>query len=372
MATITKRTGKQGAVSYRAQIRIKRGGAVVYSEARTFPRERLAKEWAARVELELVEPGAVERRKAPKLTIGELIEKYVDEVERIQPLGRTKRHVLDMLLGFDIARRVATELVPADLLSHCRERAESGAGPATVAHDVSYLHGVLSYAKRMWGLPLGNVLELYADTTIELKRLGLIGRSRRRDRRPTSIEIGKILEGLRKRQTGPNAFIPHDVIFEFAIYSCMRISEVTALRWDDLDRDKRCVLARERKDPNNKKLNDQVVPLLGPAWDIVASLPVTDDRIFPYDPRSVTAAYQQIRTEAGIVDLRFHDMRHEGISRLFELGYSIEQVAMVSGHKDWKSLKRYTNLRPESLHDRVTKWPTAGCIALPPGKNDRK
>jgi site-specific recombinase XerD len=51
-----------------------------------------------------------------------------------------------------------------------------------------------------------------------------------------------------------------------------------------------------------------------------------------------------------IEDLHFHDLRHEGTSRLFEAGFSIEQVALVTGHKDWKMLRRYTHLRPEHLH----------------------
>ncbi|HEY2753210.1 MAG TPA: tyrosine-type recombinase/integrase [Phenylobacterium sp.] len=45
-----------------------------------------------------------------------------------------------------------------------------------------------------------------------------------------------------------------------------------------------------------------------------------------------------------------HDLRHEAASRLFEAKFTIEQVALVTGHKDWKMLKRYTNLRPEQLH----------------------
>lgn len=51
-----------------------------------------------------------------------------------------------------------------------------------------------------------------------------------------------------------------------------------------------------------------------------------------------------------IEDLHFHDLRHEGTSRLFEAGFSIEQVALVTGHKDWKMLRRYTHLKPETLH----------------------
>jgi len=52
----------------------------------------------------------------------------------------------------------------------------------------------------------------------------------------------------------------------------------------------------------------------------------------------------------GIEDLHFHDLRHEATSRLFEQGYSIEQVATVTLHESWQELKRYTQLRPETLH----------------------
>jgi integrase len=51
-----------------------------------------------------------------------------------------------------------------------------------------------------------------------------------------------------------------------------------------------------------------------------------------------------------IEDLHFQDLRHEGTSRLFEAGFSIQQVALVTGHKDWKMLRRYTHLKPETLH----------------------
>jgi len=51
----------------------------------------------------------------------------------------------------------------------------------------------------------------------------------------------------------------------------------------------------------------------------------------------------------GIEELHFHDLRHEGTSRLFEAGFDIPKVALVTGHKDWRMLRRYTNLRPEHL-----------------------
>ena len=55
----------------------------------------------------------------------------------------------------------------------------------------------------------------------------------------------------------------------------------------------------------------------------------------------------------GIFDLRFHDLRHEAVSRFFEMGLSVPEVALISGHKDVRQLFRYTHLKPESL---ITKY----------------
>jgi integrase len=77
---------------------------------------------------------------------------------------------------------------------------------------------------------------------------------------------------------------------------------------------------------------------------------IRQGRIFPYNGRSVGAAFRRQCRDLKIVDLHFHDLRHEGTSRLFEAGFSIEQVALVTGHKDWKMLRRYTHLKPDTLH----------------------
>ena len=79
----------------------------------------------------------------------------------------------------------------------------------------------------------------------------------------------------------------------------------------------------------------------------------TDDRIFPYNSTSVTAGFQRVRTALGITDLRYHDLRREGASRLFEKGYSIEEVARVTGHRNLNIFWQvYTQLFPHKLHDK--------------------
>lgn len=96
------------------------------------------------------------------------------------------------------------------------------------------------------------------------------------------------------------------------------------------------------------------VALLGEAWDIVQRQPRKSELIFPYISGSVTAGFQRVRSALGIEDLRYHDMRREGASRLFEAGFSIEEVAQVTGHRSLNVLWQvYTELFPKSLHARL-------------------
>lgn len=67
----------------------------------------------------------------------------------------------------------------------------------------------------------------------------------------------------------------------------------------------------------------------------------------------VTAGFQRVRTSLGITDLRYHDLRREGASRLFEKDYSIEEVAQVTGHRNINILWQvYTQLFPHKSHDK--------------------
>ena len=87
------------------------------------------------------------------------------------------------------------------------------------------------------------------------------------------------------------------------------------------------------------------------AWAIVERQPRTSEYIFPFDPKSVGAAFTRACHVLGIEDLRFHDLRHEATSRLFERGYQIHEVAQFTLHESWNELKRYTNLRPENVRE---------------------
>lgn len=351
MATISKYRKKNGELSYQATVRVKQGGRVVFSATRSFPKESLARDWAKRVEVEAAAPDFISKHALGRLTIGELLIRYRDELSATGALGRSKRGVISLLLRSSLSELQIAELTAGELVEYCQLRRAGGTGPATVFQDVSALRTMLDHARRIWGMPVTTAAVDEALPTLRAQTL--VSKSRRRDRRPTPDELQRILEWLAVRQSRSNAQIPHVDIVRFAIASCMRLGEIGRLRWADIDEARRCVLIRERKDPSNKYTNDQWVPLLGGAWQIVQCQPRTDERIFPYNMESVSAAFERGCLALGIEDLRFHDLRHHGVSNLFEQGLGIQEVAMVSGHKSWNNLKRYTQLKPESLHDKV-------------------
>ena len=239
----------------------------------------------------------------------------------------------------------------ATLIKFGKSRAKQGAGPVTLSVDLSYLRTILTHAAAVHGI--------YVDTEsvrlarAALTRLGLVGRSFEPDRRPTD-EIEALLDYFDNKTNG---IIPMGRIVRFAIGTAMRQEEICKIEWADVDLKKRVVLIRDRKDPRRKDGNHQKVPLLNltgyDAWQLLLEQKILTGgkgRCFPYHHKSVGTAFRRGRQKLGIDALRFHDLRHEATSRLFEAGLSIERVALVTGHRDWKMLRRYTNLKPEDLH----------------------
>ena len=234
-----------------------------------------------------------------------------------------------------------------------RDRTTQGAGPVTLGIDIGAIKLVLSHAAAVHGLPIR--IEPIDLARIALSRLGLVGKGNERDRRPTQEELDQLIDHFEAK---PRQFAPIGQIIRFAVATAMRQEEICTVRWSDVETRTKMLLIRDRKDPRKKKGNNQRIPLFAAtgydAWKIIeeqrALRSSGDERIFPCNSRSVGTAFRRGCVELKISDLHFHDLRHEGTSRLFEAGFTIEQVALVTGHKDWKMLKRYTHLKPDSLH----------------------
>lgn len=122
------------------------------------------------------------------------------------------------------------------------------------------------------------------------------------------------------------------------------------------------------KHPGQKVGNDVWCDIPAEAMAIIKTMPRTHDEIFPFSTDAISASFTRACQFLEIEDLHFHDLRHEGISRLFEMGATIPQAATVSGHRSWQSLQRYSHLRQTG--DKWAGWKWLKKVAPDFGKDD--
>jgi integrase len=345
VGTIIGRTRKDGSKAYIAQIVIKKGGAVLHREAETFDRKQAANAWIVKREAELKRPGGLEQKEDPILAA--VIDRYVDESRN--PVSGTKAQVLKTIKNSDLGEARCSHITSHKLVAYARDLTKT-VEPQTCGNYFSHLSNIFTVARPAWGYPLSR--QEFDDAVTVIKKLGLIRKGNERNRRPTLEELDQLMEHFgRIRENRPSS-IPMQKIVAFALFSTRRQEEITLLRWDDLEEDR--ILVRDMKHPGDKKGNNVYCELPPEAVAIVKSMSREGDCIFPYSTDAISAAFTRGCKILGIEDLRFHDLRHEGISRLFEMGRTIPQVAAVSGHRSWTSLKRYTHIRQSS--DKYGNW----------------
>jgi integrase len=328
MPTITKLPSG----SWRAQVR---------HVSETFLRRDDALRWSRLAEL------SVDRNETPvssrigrltKFSVGAASHRRHDR--RGKPPRRSKVATLDMLQRQLGAVKI-TALDRERLIQFGRARSKAGAGPVTLGIDIGAIGLVILHAAAVHGLPIST--EQVALARIALKRLGLVGKGMERDRRPSVNEVEALIALF---EANDRQIIPIGRIIKFAIATAMRLDEICRVEWADVNERTRMLLIRDRKDPRTKQGNDQRILLFGPSgydgWSILAEqalyLGSAKGRIFPYNSRSVGTAFRRGCREIVIEDLHFHDLRHEGTSRLFEAGFAIEQVSLVTCHKDWNEV----------------------------------
>ena len=344
MATIRKiPSGK-----WRVQVR--RKGQYI---SETFLRKQEANEWALRMERKIDTGDLVSKTSTVGTirTVRDLVDSHINDMTDLgKPIRRSKGYSLEKLRK-DLGHVRLNQLDRNRIIQFGRARSKEGAGAVTIGMDISYLKTIAIHASAVHGAEIS--IEQIQLGRAALSLLGLIGRSAERDRRPTDEELRALIEYF---ENNHRQIIPMDCIIPFAVATAMRQSEISSIKWSDLNGKRRTVLVRDRKDPRKKIGNNQDVPLVNltgyDAWALVQEQKKysgNGERIFPYDSKSVGTAFRRGCRELSIEDLHFHDLRHEATSRLFEAGLQIQQVALVTGHKDWKMLKRYTHLTADSI-----------------------
>jgi integrase len=248
------------------RVQIRRKGSYV---SETFRRYRDAEEWALAAERKIDLGEAPNKRgRIDPTTLSHLIDLHIEDMKEVnQSPRRSKAFTLEALKD-KIGKLKIKDITRERIIQFGRDRAREGAGAVTISMDIGYLKLVVSHAAAVHGIPIH--VEPINLARIALKRLGLVGKARERDRRPTQDELDRLIEHF---ETSLRQLVPVARIIRFAVATAMRQDEICRILWEDIDPDNRTVVVRDRKDPRDKEGNHQKVPLIDhsgfDAWSIL-------------------------------------------------------------------------------------------------------
>ncbi len=316
MATFRHRNGKW-------QARIARLGHSPVSK--TFNSRAEAERWARQTEARIDKGDFSDERTDRSTTLGDLVERYVAEVTPLMKSAEADSIRLKALQRNSICELPVSELTPARI-AEFRDRRLKFVASGTVIRELAYLSSIINHARCEWGIK--------ADNPVRLVRKPATPRGR--SRIITADERASLLDALTPRPTRRvNPWMMP--LVEFALETAMRRGELLGLRWRDIN-----ITTRVAHLPLTKNGEARSVPLSSAAIAVLNSLPQNIcGQVFPLKPQTVAAAFMKATKRAGLVDLRFHDLRHAATTSLAKQLPNVIELAAVTGHKSLHMLKRY-------------------------------
>ncbi|MGQ3354443.1 MAG: site-specific integrase [Phreatobacter sp.] len=328
MATIRKLRG-------RWQAMVRRKG--IKPRCKSFDAKSDAERWARAIEAEVDQGTFVDRAIADKTTLGDILTRYSAEISVNKRGAKQEQQRIGVLLRHEMAHRYIAALTPAHVASFRDERLRTVA-PSTAVRELAILSHAVDVSMREWGIHL-------ARNPVKHIRRPAVSDSR--SRRLLPGEEDRLLAAC---ASGRTAGLDH--LITVAIETGMRRSELLSLRWADIDFDRRTAALFLTKNGDARE-----VPLSSRALAALRRMEA-EQAAGPSGPFMLTAgaleqAWRRLLRRSGILGLRFHDLRHEAVSRLFERGLGIMEVASISGHREIKMLSRYTHLKAADLAGRL-------------------
>ena len=310
MATIRQRNKK-----WQVQVRRLNYGSI----NQTFNQKKDAEQWAREKEIEL-QQRSILHKKVIFPTLKVLIEKYLKNVS-----VNKKGHVFEKYCFNNILRSKISNLpinfVTAQHFSEYRDERLMKVKSATFLRELNLLRHLFSVAIKEWGFAITNPCKMIS------KPNGI----HKRERRLSDEEHNFLV-----KNNYPQQILKH--IIELAIETGMRRGEILNIKSEHIKGQTLLI-------PQTKNGHPRTIPLTKRALYILKNTQLP----FPMSANAVRLAWERLKKKGNIKDLHFHDLRHEAISRFFEKGLSIPEVALISGHKDIRMLFRYTHLKAEDI-----------------------
>jgi integrase len=309
-------------------VQVRRQGHATLS--RTFRLKGDAEQWARQTEAE-IDRGELpmDTRVLRSHTLAQLLERYsATVVPRKRGAGR-ERYMVRVVLRHPLSRLSLHRLTPPEIAKYRDDRLATVTG-ATVRGELAVVRHCLQVARNEWGFVL---------PSNPVDQVKLPAPNNPRERRASTSELKRLLEACEARANQRLS-----AVIQLAVETGMRRSELLGMRWADIDFETRTVFLR-----NTKNGHPRAVPLSPRSVAIIRTTPRVGDTVFPISANALRLAWECLRRRAGVFGLRFHDLRHEAVSRFFEKSLNMPEVAAISGHRDPRMLMRYTHPKAEAI-----------------------
>lgn len=343
MANITEKNGK-------FHVRVYRKGASAVCKSFLIKKDALV--WARQTEADIQSGRWQVPKVADDLTLRQALEKYQKEVTPSKKSANQESYVIGAIARLTtISLKAITTISSVHIASLRDQWKREGLAPATIVRRMAILSHVFEMACKEWG---------YVELANPVKRVRKPTVTNARDRRLSAGELEAVLAASQSDDL-PN-------VARLALATAMRMSEVVGLRWTDISLSNRTATLRTTKNGNQR-----VVPLSPDALKILSGLVRRiDGKVFGVNGAAMSKAWRRALKRARemyevdckarqhkpidgyLVDLHFHDLRHESTSRLFELGnLNTIEVASITGHKTLGMLSRYSHMDAYRLAEKL-------------------
>lgn len=344
------------------------------SQSQTFPTKREAQAWARQVEAAMDRGEFKDVRVAANTTLKQVLEYYMENVAprnkgAAEDENRVEVFYNSKLVKYSMAA-LTSDVIEVWCNTYIRERRVKG---STVNRYLNLLSAAINVGIKKMNLNIEN----------PVKKVDRPATPEHRDRRLSKDEEERLLHALEitereeGRFTGPRNTWLRPLV-AFALETAMRRSELLGLEWQYVDKARRIAHIPDTKIGRGEEAPvSRDVPLSARAMEILESLPrdiggkvfpTTADAVKKGFSRAVIRARRTYEAEckaAGdtplaklLVDLHFHDLRHEATSRLAKV-YDIRQLAKVGGWRNLNTLARYYNPTAEELVEQMRRYETA-------------
>lgn len=326
MASIRKHNNKW-------QVQVRRKGHSSFTKSFTYRKD--AESWSRTKERELDNGGpSLDKAKLRTTTLADLLIKYRDTIVTKKRSVRIETYLINNFIQHKSATQSLAAVSPKTFADYRDERLKI-VKPASVCRELAIYRHAFQVAIDEW------------HYLIDENPLMKVKKPKVMDSRNRRLLNGE-LETLIKDCLSHNQIELMNVI-TMAIETGMRRGEILGISIKNYNQTDKTLHI-----PITKNGFPRTIPVTPKAAKLLDDLDNKNEPVYSRSAEGFKSAWQRLIKRTGIVDLRFHDLRHEAISRFFEMGLSVPEVALISGHRDYRMLQRYTHLKPEELVSKLS------------------